>query len=517
MMVSMKTVWILLYQASIALGISFRYGPQSASVFQGDMVVLECAVDDKGPGNFVFWQHVSSNMFLSSDDKILSAVEDNRFAIGGNHELGQYNLMISNVDAPDDGMYRCGFQLVDNDGSVFVFREANLTVLIPPHDFYPRCTLSTENPNPQPGDTVSVACVSIGSSPPTELTWRRNGSILSSDINAAFVVLELVAEDNGVEFVCKASGKALFQPRFCSVTPMIILPVVFITSMNPEPTVGDSITLTCNVQNAVPSYNELQWFVDGKQITGVTGNTQYFVVGTNENILIIPQSQRSDDGRNVTCIARTPSGLAGRSTLVLSLQGIETASKVHSTVKPQTRLGYTTEITAPANMTSSFDSIMNEPITSVETLPTARTTKAQRGRTTKHVNQNVSTTAVNYIFTSSVRDVKSSTEKTSKDAMTTELKKRTIVLASPPLGDDSQLKKDDVVGAVTVILVTVGGCIFLLISLVICLLRRSQRLEPKKSKKPEPPEVESNKHQHVMHTNPLYILNNEGLRRQSRK
>ncbi|XP_033121828.1 cell adhesion molecule 2-like [Anneissia japonica] len=325
--------FVLLLQFGMMYAITFRQGPQSTHVHEGEQAVLTCAVDDKKAGNFVFWHLVEENAYISYDSSVYPEIETGRFSVTGDYSNGEFNLVIFEVSAQDVGTYQCGFYFNNGTRSEFIFKEAIVSLIIPPSPFYPQCSWSSRSMYPKPGDTISLGCISFGGIPAALLSWWKNDTMMMEPkSNIASLTHILIPDDNGAKFFCFATGLALPKPRLCMVVPMTIPPTVEVHISDPSPLLYSELTINC-VINVVGSIQHIHWYWEGERIVKDSKN-RLSIIMDGERI-VIPSTKPSDNNTLVSCFVTTNSGLHGNGSVRIELSMDQSVSTTVTDIKHQ--------------------------------------------------------------------------------------------------------------------------------------------------------------------------------------
>ena len=305
--------WISLLLFAILLTENVQAGfllePSSTEGIQSETVVLPCKIVNE-PGAIVVWYRNKEQLSI---DKILVESLDadirSRYSVVGNHSSGEFNLEIREVKVTDESQFYCSY--ISRSGGA-QSAVATLTVLIPPSDGYPRCTVFAETPqNPKnafwPGEVATFSCESVGGDPAANLTWyRKNWTVAHPTKHSNVYKRILTPGDNGVTFVCEATSPALREPRRCSVTPMSILPEVHVRPQSSSVAFGTNATFHCDV-SAITRVQEYRWFIEGIMLTSEMPG---IVFGNNGKVLVIANVQMEHDNKPVECQAEIKNELA---------------------------------------------------------------------------------------------------------------------------------------------------------------------------------------------------------------
>ncbi|XP_026503985.1 neogenin isoform X4 [Terrapene carolina triunguis] len=167
----------------------FTSQPESASVYRGNSVILNCEVNaDLVP--FVRWEQDRQPLFL--DDRVFT--------------LPSGALIISNVADGDGGLYRC---VIESGGSPKYSDEAELKVLPDPE--VPLNLVFLRQPSPLTkvtGQSAVFPCVTAGFPTPV-VRWMKNEEELTTEGSEKFLLLaggslEIsdVTEDDAGTYAC---------------------------------------------------------------------------------------------------------------------------------------------------------------------------------------------------------------------------------------------------------------------------------------------------------------------------
>lgn len=307
--------WIPVLLCAVVLTQYARAGfivePFSTEGIQSETVVLPCTILNE-PGAIVVWYRNKAQ--LSIDKNLVDSLDPDvqaRFSVVGNRTFGEFNLQITNVKPADESRYYCSF-ISRSGGASSV--EATLTVLIPPSEGYPRCSVTAETPQNTknafwPGEVALLTCESLGGDPAANLTWyRKNWTVSHATKHNNVFRRILTPGDNGVTFICEATSSALREPRRCEVTPMSIPPEVHVRPLTNSVPFGTNATFHCEV-SAITRVQEYNWFIEG---TLLTPETPGIVFGNNGKVLVIANVQMEHDSKPVECEAVIKNRLVAR-------------------------------------------------------------------------------------------------------------------------------------------------------------------------------------------------------------
>ncbi|XP_072045311.1 cell adhesion molecule 4-like [Amphiura filiformis] len=254
--------------------------PVSVSTFENSTVEFFCEVHEKDDSMHLVWftdmQPGDNRVSFNFANETVELNHENN---GGQHSMeyddtsGVQKLAyrITDVKVADEGLYSCGYiplpipQAVSSEN--FLGEIATLEVLIPPLESHPRCEVTGFDLIPFTNSSaiglpLDLRCEIQGGRPTPDLTWYRNSDSVANGAEVNLLQHVLSADDNGVEFSCVASGKALMTNTSCSVTPLRIPPTASITSSSSYVTTGMNVTLICK-GDGLPHISEIEWFVNG--------------------------------------------------------------------------------------------------------------------------------------------------------------------------------------------------------------------------------------------------------------
>ncbi|XP_036359051.1 nephrin-like isoform X2 [Octopus sinensis] len=153
----------------------FRTKPQNVSAIKDQTVILKCEVMNQS--GRMQW---SKNGFALGYDKSIPGFS--RYEVVGNLNLGEYNLMITNVELRDDTEYQC--QVLPTPGNPPLMASAYLTVHIPPD--VPKI-VGHKNAStidiPYTQDEIKLECVAHNGRPAARLEWFKDGEKITTGIS----------------------------------------------------------------------------------------------------------------------------------------------------------------------------------------------------------------------------------------------------------------------------------------------------------------------------------------------
>lgn len=288
---------LLWFMVNMMIAFTIGYGnphvviPSGTTAMLGDDVTLPCTVR-KNSSEVIKWtigiNVISSGSTISQST--LSPTQLGRFSITGNHDIGEYNLHIVDMQAEDAGEYSCGYFSV-SDRRAYFSPIAIVTVIEPPScDYYPL------NVELVPGSQIQMICSSRNNRPNTEVTWFRNGQPLQGILKHAPVISRTVSpvlteDDYDQPFTCVENLSPISYAPHCSIIPLRrTQKPVHVVKTSEVVIVGDISHLTC--------LTDIQLSDQGLSYRWLIGSTVSLI---KSNILSFGPVEASQNGTNITC------------------------------------------------------------------------------------------------------------------------------------------------------------------------------------------------------------------------
>ncbi|XP_071955142.1 uncharacterized protein [Antedon mediterranea] len=300
--------------------------PEDTIAEVGDTVVLRCSVDP-GPEVNVYWQLLTADavVYLTDNTRVYPGSESNtlndRLTIVGDDKTGVFDLRIKPIYGSDSGKFLCLY-FVDGLHQKSS-RVATLTVLSPPFEEYPICSLTPKN-NLQIGDFIRMTCVTSGGIPPARIYWKRFEEMLPAYlheqdgriyISYEFTLSEL---DNGAVFTCEAVSPAIRSPRFCSVRPYRNETKVRIHSRS-KLIIGNDGIFDC-IASAIPPADIFEWRINNNIVDVKDGRLH---LENYNQTLRISSLNISDKNNEISCVAgNTYVVVTGNASMSLSISKV---------------------------------------------------------------------------------------------------------------------------------------------------------------------------------------------------
>ncbi|XP_070539223.1 muscle M-line assembly protein unc-89-like isoform X1 [Ptychodera flava] len=258
---------------------SFVRTPESAEIAVSSRFVLHSQVDHR-EGD-VIWSR--NGVDISLNGAITNG--DSRYSITGDPSLGEYHLVIDNVQHSDAGNFKVRVTAADNSPEI-ESADVGVTTRGPtePLSDYPKCSLERINNN----KTLQLTCESRGGDPPAALEWTRDGSVIVGSIAAAsnstgskhVLEMESTYSLEGAIFTCVSSHVTFTESKMCMIGPLETgtsripddnFPKCSIANENLI--LDDSALLICETRGGIPPAT-LEWSKDGVIYEGQWMNTE---------------------------------------------------------------------------------------------------------------------------------------------------------------------------------------------------------------------------------------------------
>lgn len=153
----------------------FFPAPFNVSFHVGDAAVLSCSVQNLGTKTVV-WRRLDHSFPLTSG--AMTVIDDPRIQVAHVDYKGQWDLLIKDVKAEDEGVYEC--QVSSKDRTI---RRIITLNVIEPQILIPEINI-TEPQYVERGETIILQCNATGETyPPDEMDWFRNGQKITSKTN----------------------------------------------------------------------------------------------------------------------------------------------------------------------------------------------------------------------------------------------------------------------------------------------------------------------------------------------
>ncbi|CAH1797854.1 unnamed protein product [Owenia fusiformis] len=290
---------------------SFRTQPHDSEVIHGQTVILPCEVN-----NAVGMVQWTQDKFALGTERDLPGYP--RYSIIGSQDLGEYNLMISNAQLMDDGVWEC--QVTPTEYTIGLRSEAaKLTVFVPPDeptiDGEPNVEVTATQP-------VNLTCTANNGKPAAKISWYTDGELITGNIHTVTTqhedgkrenvvsTLEITPTvgDQGKTYECQATNEALV-----SVAPkktrgsleVLYAPEVSMTvEPNREMKEGGSVNFKCQAEGN-PNTITWKWFEDMEELPD-----------SSQDHFTLKNIDKSKHGKKISCEATNSVGSSKQSFLL---------------------------------------------------------------------------------------------------------------------------------------------------------------------------------------------------------
>ncbi|XP_071965207.1 uncharacterized protein [Antedon mediterranea] len=244
----------------------FTSSPFDVVSLIGGNATLQCSVGNFMSGDLLQWYKDGSNEYISEGLTILSNFDQRAYIEGGitAYAAGQYNIIITNLQASDTDQYRCTYDKVGTSDVPVGTTSATLTVLHQP-------TCSQSIASPEIGQQVNLICAldtrDVNSDVVTQVQWKYKSDIISYNAITTSTRRTLSGENNHEEFVCEIVVTE--HPnviRSCSLVPLSIDPTATVTpSGTYSITKGQTMEFQCS-PIAYPHIASIDWLINARSI-----------------------------------------------------------------------------------------------------------------------------------------------------------------------------------------------------------------------------------------------------------
>ncbi|KAJ8316394.1 hypothetical protein KUTeg_006408 [Tegillarca granosa] len=288
----------------------------------GGTVTIECTIDASGQQYSVTWYRNNMVLQLSTSSRYSGGVYLNP------------SLTITNILTSDAGTYICSATTVGGSVNSSI---VTLGVQDPP----PTVSVPTNFYGPTIGDNMTLVCNVDSFGQTYTVTWYFNGGLLPNSGrtfggffgNPSLTITNVQTSDSGT-YVCSAATTiGSRNSTSISVSIQQVVPTVVVPTLFYNPSIGDTITLSCSVQASSSVYS-VTWYFNNIPIIN-TGRYSGGIYGSPS--LTISNIQSSDTGSYI-CSAATSAGSRNGSTITVNVQQI-IPTVFASTVFYQPRVG----------------------------------------------------------------------------------------------------------------------------------------------------------------------------------
>ncbi|XP_070551640.1 nephrin-like [Ptychodera flava] len=262
----------LLVPMEVSITLNVYFSPElvnitgySHAVRVGDQVTLTCTTGPSNPPASISWWS-AGRQIKSHGDHVVEAPN------GGFITSQQLTIVTADTD---EVTYTC--QVTNEQLLRSVSASTTISIQSPPNKPF----ISGFEPGQvvKPNDVLRMTCVSVGGSPPANLTWTKNGvTIQNADYAACGSIvtseISIITDttDSGAIYTCYASNPALPEPLSTNVRlVMYYAPKIEKTPRKAKvaSSVGRRASIVCAAEGAPIVY--FGWYRDGNEINIYSG------------------------------------------------------------------------------------------------------------------------------------------------------------------------------------------------------------------------------------------------------
>jgi hypothetical protein len=319
-------VFSLLPVAIVLCQTRFVTEPEDTSAIKGSTVVLKCAIE-KIVGTV---QWTRSGFGLGSNRELPVYP---RYNFIGSVSLGEYDLMISNVQLEDDAVYECQVGATENTPGLRS-RQAQVTVLLPPDlpDIRggPKVRVVADEP-------YNLTCSADNGRPAANISWKVNGKALTEDTyywsstqadgkredaTGLLTILPRKA-DQSKQYTCEVMSIAMITPKTVKAMLEVLYPPEVTMTVTPSNNIMEygNVVFTCEARGN-PNVISWKWFKGDVEIAHAKSSG-----------LTLNGITRDYHGKNIACQASNSVDSTRQSYTVLMKYGPQfTADPLHVAV-----------------------------------------------------------------------------------------------------------------------------------------------------------------------------------------
>ena len=305
---------------------SFEVAPKSTYVFLGETATLYCKVKDKT--GVLYWEKDGSLLALES----AFLTDQHNRAIFGDTGAGEYNLQIVSATPKDAGEYVCKVTPNSSGGANLTSEPATLWLSdLPPQDQnFPKCLMSIQD-NLMEDYIVDFTCVIYDLDESAELRWQRMANPINfipsvQESKNGYTMLKqtttLTSSDHNSQYQCIYTSGGFTGSRSCSTGNLAVKhrPIVSLSPRFFSALVGEKAKFTCHLESSYPESDEppFSWRYKNENILSSENRYETYLVGTEDEELVINDLNGGDHELEVECIASNSVGLS-QATAVISV------------------------------------------------------------------------------------------------------------------------------------------------------------------------------------------------------
>ena len=171
----------------LRLGLGLVEALSSVEIKQGDTLTLYCPL------------YVSNNSIIlwSKGDRLLF-VGDLKIKLDKRYNVVNDNLMVSDIEAGDAGIFECQVEDEEKELTVFSYQVTILKSADAKIDVGSYLAVKA-------GTSLALRCIGSGV-PVPEVVWRRGGEVMSRGVGEAGILLEYITREDAGDIVCEANN-----------------------------------------------------------------------------------------------------------------------------------------------------------------------------------------------------------------------------------------------------------------------------------------------------------------------
>ncbi|XP_071801135.1 uncharacterized protein [Asterias amurensis] len=317
------------------VGNVIRENPLDSNTTPGSTVVLRCAVNNdpnQAPYTVYWYRHNPTDAYLTKGTQVFHQTRTGglwqRLTVQGNTGTGEYFLEVQNIQMSDAGGYSCVY--FQGDTYLGESRIATITVYVAPDEGYPLCSMEPSGVYLEPGQSVTLTCVSSGGTPIPRLDWMSWHEILPGRVEQdplpkATYELQLTETDNGAVFTCVEDTPATPQLRTCSLKPFHRPTNVSITTS--PVSIGEDAVFTCFGQG-IPKITNYTWTVAGLAAEDyISSSGEKVFIRKDNKVLRIINVKADDNSTIVKCHANNEINEEGSASAVILISELLLSGK----------------------------------------------------------------------------------------------------------------------------------------------------------------------------------------------
>lgn len=322
MIFSLELILISLFLLSGSTGSDpeserFTAEPEDALLAKGQVHLLRCSVENLV--GEVQWLRDGFGLGVGTEFEGFP-----RYKVLRNEHLGDYTLMINNVQLADDAFFQCQVGATAATRGLRS-RTAKVTVRLPPDSLV--IGNGSSSVETMVDRATHLTCSASNAKPAPNITWYSNAVLVTGDVTTTVVTLAdgkrqdvtssltitPTKRDEGRSYECHALNDAMLTQMKTSVTIEVLYPPEISILLRPSDQLREfhSVSIAC-IASANPQVTEWRWFLGGELLTNE---------GANSSVLELSSVTRDLHRATVVCEAVNKAGRAQQSIVLDILYG----------------------------------------------------------------------------------------------------------------------------------------------------------------------------------------------------